>query len=91
MSAMAERHWFTYSPQQHMQPPIPEARRLPRQLHQPAFLAVRHSARSRIGNWILPLSAGRTPPLAEGIVLLYLPDSCLRATSLNRSYGSLLR
>src|SRR5947208_3044030 len=61
-----------------MQPPIPEARLLPRQLHQ--LRAQRLIAASR------PVAVTRyrhhqqtaRPPLAEGIVLPHLPDSCLQ-------------
>src|SRR5438105_11484805 len=79
-------HCFSTSPQQHVQPPIPEARLLPCQLNQaraqwfiaaPGLVAVtryRHRQQST------------RPPLAEGIFLPHLLDSAFSATSSTRFF-----
>src|SRR5580698_6249303 len=71
-------HVLSASLQQHLQSPIPEARLLPRQLHQlrPQRLIRSQRAVTIRRHRHCHQSAGS--PLAEGILLLHLLDSCLQ-------------
>jgi hypothetical protein len=77
-------HMLARAAQQNMQPPIPEARLLPRQLHQTRarwFIAVRR---------LVAVTRDRHRPqsarsrLAEGILRSHLPDGCLQCYQFQR-------
>src|SRR5947209_6096961 len=76
-------HSLSVSSQQHMQPPIPEARLLPRQLHQPRALRLIPSPRLVAITRYRHRHHPTRPPLAEGILLLHLLDSRLQGYELH--------
>src|SRR5208283_3062473 len=75
-------HMLSRAAQQHMQPPIPKARFLPRQLHQPrSQRLIRAPALVATARYRHRHQAARTP-LAEGILPAHLLDSRLQGYEL---------
>jgi hypothetical protein len=77
-------HMFSRAGQQYLQPPIPEARLLPRQLHPPRSQQFIRAPRLVAVTRCRYRQQTARPPLAEGILRAHLLDSRLQGYPANR-------